>query len=59
MPEGLAQARIDPESGLLARRDNDDAIMEIFRAGRLPPMQQSLGEEAQDVSSEEDPYEVY
>ena len=59
MPEGLAQARIDPESGLLARRGNDDAIMEIFQAGRLPPMQQSLGEETQDVSSEEDPYEIY
>ncbi len=40
MPEGLSQARIDPESGLLARLGNQDAIMEIFQAGRLPPMQE-------------------
>jgi len=59
MPEGLAQARIDPETGLLARLDNNTAIMEIFQAGRLPPMQQSPGEENQEVSSEEDPYEIY
>jgi penicillin-binding protein 1A len=59
VPEGLAQARIDPESGLLARLDNNDAIMEIFQAGRLPPMQQAPGGESQDVSSEEDPYEIY
>ena len=38
MPEGLAQARIDPETGMLTRLDNEDAIMEIFQAGRLPPM---------------------
>jgi penicillin-binding protein 1A len=59
MPEGLAQAKIDPESGLLARRDNTEAIMEIFEAGRLPPMQEPLGEEAQDLPPEEDPYEIY
>jgi len=59
VPEGLAQARIDPESGLLARLDNANAIMEIFQAGRLPPMQQTPGGESQDVSSEEDPYEIY
>jgi penicillin-binding protein 1A len=59
MPEGLAQARIDPDSGLLARLDNDNAIMEIFQAGRLPPMEQAAGGESQDVSTEEDPYEIY
>jgi penicillin-binding protein 1A len=59
MPEGLAQAKIDPESGLLARRDNTEAIMEIFEAGRLPPMQEPLGEEARDLPPEEDPYEIY
>jgi len=59
MPEGLAQAKIDPESGLLARRDNEDAIMEIFQAGRLPPMQPSMGQETQDLQSDEDPYEIY
>ncbi|MEE8340209.1 MAG: penicillin-binding protein 1A [Xanthomonadales bacterium] len=59
MPEGLAQARIDPDSGLLARLDNSNAIMEIFQAGRLPPMEQAAGGESRDVSSEEDPYEIY
>ncbi|MFC1688403.1 penicillin-binding protein 1A [Pseudomonadota bacterium] len=59
MPEGLAQAKIDPETGMLARLDNDDAIMEIFQAGRLPPMQQTDQGEDQDVPLEEDPYEIY
>lgn len=59
MPEGLAQARIDPESGLLARLDNNTAIVEIFQAGRLPPMQESPQEADQEVSAEEDPYEIY
>lgn len=59
MPEGLAQARIDPDSGLLARLDNDSAIMEIFQAGRLPPMEPAEGGESRDVSTEEDPYEIY
>jgi len=59
MPEGLAQARIDPETGLLARLDNDRAIMEVFQAGRLPPMQESSQGENQDVPAEEDPYEIY
>jgi penicillin-binding protein 1A len=59
MPEGLAQARIDPETGLLARLDNDSAIMEIFEAGRLPPMQEASQGENQDVPPEEDPYEIY
>ena len=59
MPEGLAQARIDPDSGLLARLDNDRAIMEIFQAGRLPPMEPAAGGESQDVSTDEDPYEIY
>ena len=59
MPEGLAQAKIDPETGMLALLDNDDAIMEIFQAGRLPPMQQMDQGEDQDAPLEEDPYEIY
>ena len=59
MPEGLAQARIDPDSGLLARLDNDHAIMEIFQAGRLPPMEQAAEGESRDAPTEEDPYEIY
>ncbi len=59
MPAGLAQAKIDPDSGLLARLDNDDAIMEIFQAGRMPPMQERNPGVAEDVPTEEDPYEIY
>jgi penicillin-binding protein 1A len=59
MPEGLARARIDPDTGLLAKLDDDDAIMEIFQAGRLPPMPESGQGESPDASLEEDPYEIY
>jgi penicillin-binding protein 1A len=59
MPEGLAQAKIDPETGLIAKLDNSDAIVEIFEAGKLPPMEADAGGESQDVTSTEDPYENY
>jgi penicillin-binding protein 1A len=59
MPEGLAQARIDPETGLLARLENQDAIMEIFQAGNLPSMQEEEQGVNPDVPLEEDPYEIY
>jgi penicillin-binding protein 1A len=59
MPEGLARARIDPDTGLLARLDDDDAIMEIFQAGKLPPMPESGPGDSQDAALEEDPYEIY
>jgi len=57
MPEGLAQARIDPETGLLARLDNPDAIMELFEAGNLPRMEQRPAGDNRDVTEEEDPYD--
>jgi len=59
MPSGLAQARIDPETGLLARLDNPDAIMEIFAADNLPAMEVETGGENQDASAAESPYEIY
>lgn len=59
MPSGLAQARIDPETGLLTRLDNPDAIMEIFAAGNLPVMEAETVGESQDASSAENPYEIY
>lgn len=59
MPSGLAQARIDPETGLLTRLDNPDAIMEIFAAGNLPAMEAETVGESQDASSAESPYEIY
>lgn len=59
MPEGLAQARIDPETGKLARPNDPDAIMEIFQAGRLPPESPENGRGEQDATLEEDPYDIY
>ena len=59
VPEGLARARIDPETGLLARLEDRDAIMELFQAGRLPPMPESGHGESPDALPEEDPYEIY
>jgi penicillin-binding protein 1A len=58
-PEGLARARIDPDTGLLARLEDRNAIMEIFQAGRLPPLPESGQGESPDASLEEDPYEIY
>jgi len=59
MPDGLATARIDPDTGLLARLDDDKAIMEIFEAGKLPPMQERAKGENDDATVEEDPYGIY
>ena len=59
MPEGLAQARINPESGLLAAPDNPKTIMEIFQAGVLPAMEPSRAGVNQDATPEEDPYQIY
>ena len=58
-PEGLAQARINPETGQLARLDNPNAIVEIFQVGRLPPMEPEAAGENEDASTSEDPYEIY
>ncbi|MEJ8569450.1 penicillin-binding protein 1A [Elongatibacter sediminis] len=59
MPPGLAQARIDPDTGLLARLDNPDAIMEVFEVGKLPPMEAEAEGEREDAPSAEDPYEIF
>jgi penicillin-binding protein 1A len=59
MPDGLAQARIDPETGLLAPLDSEGTIMELFEVGRMPPMQERADGEAEDAPLEEDPYEIY
>jgi penicillin-binding protein 1A len=59
MPEGLAEARINPETGLLAMLDNDNAIVELFEAGNLPPMEQAADGVDPDAAPEEDPYEIY
>ena len=42
-----------------AQSKDKDAIMEIFQAGRLPPMPESDQGDSPDASPEEDPYEIY
>ncbi|MEJ2535277.1 MAG: penicillin-binding transpeptidase domain-containing protein, partial [Gammaproteobacteria bacterium] len=59
MPPGVLQARIDPDTGLLAALDNPGGIMEIFQAGRLPDMEERLQGVSADGESEEDPYDIY
>jgi penicillin-binding protein 1A len=59
LPPGLAQAKINPATGLIATLDNSTAIMEIFEVGKLPPKEADSGTESQDVSPAEDPYEIY
>jgi penicillin-binding protein 1A len=58
-PDGLAHAKINPETGLLARLDDEDGIMELFEAGRLPPMPEPGQGDNQDAALEEDPYEIF
>jgi penicillin-binding protein 1A len=36
MPEDVVSLKIDPESGLLAREDSVDAIVDVFRRGTEP-----------------------
>lgn len=59
MPDGLAQARIDPDSGLLATLDNPNAILEVFESSQMPEMQPQAQGDPEDVTTEENPYEIY
>ncbi len=59
IPEGITQARIDPESGLLARIDNREAIVEVFDMGSLPPMEDAKEGDQSDAVTEEDPYDSF
>jgi len=59
IPEGITQARIDPETGLLARLENHDAIMEVFNTGSLPPMEDAVEGGHSDAVTEEDPYDSF
>jgi penicillin-binding protein 1A len=57
IPEGITKARIDPVTGLLARLDNHDAVMEVFNMGSLPPMEDTVEGDNSDAGTEEDPYD--
>ncbi len=59
IPEGITQARIDPDSGLLARLENQAAIMEVFESGSLPPMEDAVEGDHSDAVKEEDPYDSF
>ncbi len=54
LPVGLAQAMINPESGLRARPGAEGAIPEWFHADNLPPL-----EDTESIGSEEDPYDIF
>jgi penicillin-binding protein 1A len=57
IPEGIMKARIDPKTGLLARAENPNAVIEVFSTGTLPPMESPIAEEQFDNNTEEDPYD--
>jgi penicillin-binding protein 1A len=59
IPEGITQARIDPETGLLARLENQAAIMEVFHMGSLPPMEDAVEGDHSDAATQEDPYDSF
>jgi len=59
IPEGITQARIDPDTGLLARIDNRDAIVEVFDMGSLPPMEDRKEGDKSDAVKEENPYDSF
>ena len=59
IPDGITQARIDPVTGLLARIENPDAIMEVFDMGSLPPMEDAIEGDQSDAVTEEDPYDNF
>ena len=59
LPPGLAQARIDPDTGLLTRLENPGAIGELSGEGRLPPMEGAAEGVAADAPEEQNPYDIY
>ena len=59
IPVGITQARIDPVTGLIARIENRNAIVEIFEMGSLPPMEEATEGEQADAVTEEDPYDSF
>ncbi len=58
LPQGLAQVRINPESGLLAAVGSPHAMMEVFRLEHIPETETSVPS-AQVPEEEEDPYDLF
>lgn len=59
LPPGLVQARINPDTGLIAALDNPGGIMEVFQSGRLPEMEVNPQGVSRDATTEQDPYDIY
>ncbi len=59
IPAGITQARIDAQTGLLARPENRDAIMEVFKLGSLPPLEEAVEGELSGSNTQEDPYDGF
>jgi len=59
IPEGITQARINPETGLLARPGNPAGVIEVFQAGTLPAMEPPIEGDHADSVTEEDPYDNF
>ena len=59
VPEGITRARVDPDTGLLARPENNNAIMEVFITGNLPPMEDAVKGIHAVAGEEEDPYDSF
>jgi len=59
LPPGLVQAKINPDTGLLAALESPGGIMEVFEAGHLPEMEDHQQGVRQDAAQEEDPYDIY
>lgn len=59
LPEGITQARINPETGLLSSADSRDAIVEVFALGSLPPMEDAKKGDRSDAVKEENPYDSF
>ena len=59
LPEGITQARINPETGLLARRENPAGVIEVFQAGTLPDMEDPIRIDQAEAEAEEDPYDNF
>jgi penicillin-binding protein 1A len=59
IPEDITQARIDPDTGLLARPENRNAVMEVFQTGSLPSMEGVIEGVHSETGTEEDPYDNF
>lgn len=59
LPDGIALARINPDTGLLTRLDNPSGIMEVFESGSLPAMEDRTEGVHSDAVKEENPYDNF